>query len=406
MNDLRRDINEIFAKQQGQLGDVAGAGNPMLRAATAGRRVNRQLWPSVAGVALVLVAASAIGVSVVIRGLHSKNVVTTHPSPTPIATPTATLAPTPMSQPLRVPATTPVILFRDPLDEQQIDGITWDGSAKGRIVANPDFARGFTQNPAGTLFGGTGYIRDRVGAIVASPAVTTKGFAGTWADDGQHYCSMVSKSALPPAGGEPATLQVTAVGQAPRNVVQVGRMFDQASAAVAACSIGKNRAVVVQGTSIGMAVQVWVVQLSTGRVLWTRSNTGDIRPSIDGHYVAEVSYNQTTKSSTTTIYGADGAVLGHVAGAIDAFSWDGSLAVVGTFNYGPVSIVRWRDGTVVWTGPTGGGYLGAMPEPGGQRIAVTVSDPQHPQTGGFYPGDVYVVGPDGQAVKLLTNVID
>ena len=67
MNDLRRDINEVFAKQQGQLGDVAGAGNRMLRAATAGRRINRQLWPSVAGVALVLVAASAIGVSVVIR---------------------------------------------------------------------------------------------------------------------------------------------------------------------------------------------------------------------------------------------------------------------------------------------------------------------------------------------------
>jgi hypothetical protein len=154
-----------------------------------------------------------------------------------------------------------------------------------------------------------------------------------------------------------------------------------------------------------VAVQVWVIQLSTGRVLWTRSNTGDIRTSIDGQYIAEISYNQATRNSTTTIYGASGAVLGHVAGAINAFSWDGSLAVIGNFNYGPVSVVRWRDGTVVWSGPASGGYLGAMPEPGGQRIAVTVSDPQHPQTGGFYPGDVYVVGPDGHAVKLLTNVI-
>jgi len=58
MNDLRRDINEVFAKQQGQLGDAAGTGNRMLRAATAGRRPNRQLWPSVAGVALVLVAVT------------------------------------------------------------------------------------------------------------------------------------------------------------------------------------------------------------------------------------------------------------------------------------------------------------------------------------------------------------
>ena len=117
------------------------------------------------------------------------------------------------------------------------------------------------------------------------------------------------------------------------------------------------------------------------------------------------SYNQGTLVSTTTIYSASGAVLGHVAGAVNAFSWDGSLAVVGSFNYGPLSIVRWRDGSVVWTGPTGGGYLGAMAEPGGQRIAVTVSDPQHPQAGGFYPGDVYVVGPDGHAVKLLAKVI-
>jgi hypothetical protein len=404
MNDLRRDINEVFAKQQGQLGDVSGAGNRMLRAATAGRRVNRQLWPSVAGVALVLVAASAIGVSVVIRGLHPKNVVTNHPSPTPIATSVPTPVPTPMSQPLQVPATTPVILFRDPVDNQQLDGITWDGSARGRVAKNPDVAMGFVQNPAGTLYGWTGYIADRTGAVVASPAVTTKGFAGTWADDGRHYCSMVSKSALPPAGGEPATLQVTTVGQAPRNVLQVGRMFDQASAGVASCSIEHDRAVVANYSSSGNTVQFWVVQLSTGRILWTRPS-GDIRSSRDGQYIAEISYNQATGSSTTTIYSPTGAVLGHVAGRVEAFSWDGSLAVQMADYNGPVSVIRWRDGTVLWSGPSDGGYIDAMPEPGGQRIAVSVRDPKHPQTGGFPPRNVYVVAPDGRAIELLVNVM-
>jgi hypothetical protein len=403
MNDLRREIDEVFAKQQEQLGDVAGAGNRMLHAATAGRRVNAQLWRSVAGLALVLVAAAAVGTAVVIRGLNPRSVVTHHPSPTPIATPTATPAPTAMSQPLNAPASAPVILFHDPVDAQQIDGITWDGSAKGRVAAGSEVGYGFVQNPAGTLYGFTGYIRNRTGALVASPAVTTKGFPGTWADDGQHYCSMVSKSQLPPAGGEPATLQVTAVGQAPRNVVQVARMYDQASAGVAACSIEKDRAVVVQSTSIGTAVQFWVVQLSSGRILWTRPS-GDISASRDGQYIAEISYNQATKTSTTTIYSSTGAVLGHVPGAVNTFSWDGSLAVVAAWQ-GPISVVRWRDGTVVWSGPSDGGFLGAMPEPGGQRIAVTVSDPQHPQTNGFYPGNVYVVAPDGQAVKLLTNVV-
>ncbi len=404
MNDLRRDINEVFAKQQAQLGDAAGTSNQMLRAATAGRRVNRQLWPSVAGVALVLVAAAAIGVSVVVRGLHPRNVVTNHPSPTPIATPTATPTPTPMSQQLHVPETTPVILFHDPVDVQQIDGVTWDGSARGRVTAGPEFANGFTPNPSGTLFGGTGYVRDRAGMVVATPAVTTKGFAGTWSDDGQHYCSMVSKSQLPPAGGEPATLQVTAVGQAPRNVVQVAKMYDQASSGVVACSVNKDRAVVAQWTSIGTATQFWVVQLSTGRILWTRPNSGDVRASVDGQYIAEISYNQGTQISTTTIYSASGAVLGHVAGRVQAFSWDGSLAVVAEYG-GPISVVRWRDGTVLWTGPAGGGLDDAMPEPEGQRIAVSVLDPERPQTGGFPFRNIYVVGPDGQAVKLLTDVM-
>lgn len=369
-----------------------------------GRRVNRQLWPSVAGVALVLIAASAIGVSVVIRGLHATNV-TTHPSPTPIATPTATPAPTPMSQLLQVPSSTPVILFRDPVSNQQLDGTTWDGSARGRIGTYPDIAMGFVQNPAGTLYGWTGYIRDRAGARVASPTANTKGFSGTWADDGQHYCSMVSKSALPPAGGEPATLQVTAVGQAPRNVVQVGRMFDQASASVAACSIEKDRAVVIQGTGTAPStVQFWVVQLSTGRILWTRSNTGDTVASRDGQFIAEISYSQPGGgSASTTIHNASSAVVGHLAGRIEAFSWDGSLAVH-VADSGAVSVVHWRDGTVLWSGPAGAGYYDAMPEPGGQRIAVFLLDPSHPQTGGWPPHNLYAVGPDGKALQLLTDI--
>jgi hypothetical protein len=311
--------------------------------------------------------------------------------------------PTPMSQPLQVPSTTPVILFHDPANFDQIDGVTWDGSARGRVAVGPEIGMGFVQNPAGTLYGWTGYIRDRAGAVVATPSSNTKGFIGTWADDGRHYCSMVSKSAAPPAGGEPTTLQVTTVGQATRNVVQIGRVADQTSVGVAACSIEKDRAVAVQSASIGSTVQFWVVQLSTGRVLWTRPAAGDIQSSRDGQYIAEAVRSQATGSTTTTIYSPSGAVLGHVAGRVEAFSWDGSLAVqVADYN-APVSVVRWRDGTVLWTGRDGG-YYDALPEPGGQRIAVSVLDPSHPQTGGFPPRNVYVVGPDGHAVQLLTDV--
>jgi Tol biopolymer transport system component len=75
MNDLRKDINAVFAWQQGQLGDVSSASNRMLRAASAERRSHRQLRTALAGVALVLIAAAAVGVSVVIRALHPTNVV-------------------------------------------------------------------------------------------------------------------------------------------------------------------------------------------------------------------------------------------------------------------------------------------------------------------------------------------
>ncbi len=409
MKDLRRDINEVFAKQQGQLGDVAGSGNRVLRATTAGRRVNRQLWASVAGVALVLVAAAAIGLSVLIRSEHAKNIVVNHPSPTPIATPAPTPVPTPMSELLRVPASTPVILFQDSVDRQQIDGVTWDGSARGR-VGRLEAGMGLASNPAGTLYGWTSSVYDRSGAVAGTVSASpyTKTFPGTWADDGQHICSMFSESPFGQVGGKPTTLQVTTVGKQTRNVVQVGRAYEQGFIEVAACSIEKDRAVIVQSGSMHNAVQLWVVQLSSGRILWSRSYAANgttivnIQASRDGQFIAE---NQNsccpTATKATTIYGSTGAVLAHPTGTVDGFSWDGSLALLGTYD-GPVSVVNWKEGTVVWNGPSNAGYWSAMPEPGGRRIAVWVHDTT--VATGSPLLDVYAIAPDGQAVKLLTNV--
>ena len=51
MNDLRKDINAAFGRQQGQLCDVSSASNRMLAVATGGRRGNRHLRTAFAGVA-------------------------------------------------------------------------------------------------------------------------------------------------------------------------------------------------------------------------------------------------------------------------------------------------------------------------------------------------------------------
>jgi hypothetical protein len=315
------------------------------------------------------------------------------------ASPITTAAPGALTNPLRVPASTPVILYHDPFNSDQIDGITWDGTSSGRVDSTGG-AFGFIANPGATLYAGFGDhgIHDRSGQVVARyDSGNQKGFAGTWADDGRHYCQMVSASALPPAGGEPASLRLGAPGESSRTIAQVASMGDQFGAGVAACSVVRDRAVVVQGNSDGSARQFWLVQLSTGRILLDSARLGQVGRQVvataDGEYIA----------AGTTIYGPTGSVLGHVAGTIEALSWDGSLAVV-TGSESAVSVVRWRDGTRVWTAPHGATFYDAAAEPAGQRIAVGLGNAAYQQTTGFPPLDVYVVGVDGHAILLLQKV--
>jgi hypothetical protein len=326
----------------------------------------------------------------------------------PVASPTANPSPTPLAQPLHVPLTTPVILFHDPVNPDQVDGITWDGTASGRVASGAKL--GFSPNPAGTLYATLDRaIYDRSGHLVGSYGGNMKGF-GTWADDEHHYCQMVGKSATPPASGEPATLQVGAPGETTRTVAQVGTVGQQATIAVAACSELSDRAVVVQsgGQGIG-ARQLWVVQLSTGHILWTRSYISDstsvitIGASRDSQYITEA-HSGAGQTPGTTVYSATGSVLGRLTMFVASFSWDGTLAVV-TSPEGSVSVIRWRDGNHLWGAPQGQTLDAAIPEPGGLRVAVSLRNPDYQQTTGFPPTDLYVIGSDGQATPLLQKVV-
>lgn len=306
-----------------------------------------------------------------------------------------------------MPLTTPVILFHDAVNIDQIDGITWDGSASGRVAATGGTS-GFSPNPAGTLYAALGDrgIHDRSGHLVAAYG-GNKGF-GTWADDGRHYCQMVSRSALPPPGGEPASLQLAAPGEPARTIAQVGTAYQQAGVWIAACSVQLDRAIVVQpgGQGIGTR-QVWAVQLTTGRILWTRSYSLDssvvtIAASRDGRYVAEVRSGP-GQAPATVVYGPAGSTMAQVSGSVSGFSWDSVLAVVTTAD-GSVSVIRWQDGSHVWGAPQGQTFFSTLGEPGGQHIALALRNPDYQQTTGFPPVDLYVVGPDGQAVALLQRI--
>jgi hypothetical protein len=324
-----------------------------------------------------------------------------------VPSPTAAVPTAPLTRPLQVAATTPVILFRDPGNPDQVDGITWDGRVAGRVG---DGARsGFVADPTGTRYATLGAhdIRDRSGRVVATWDSGSKGF-GTWADDGQDYCQIAA----------PATLQLVQPGHQPQTIAQVSSpASDQVGTSVAACSVRQDRAVVVRTGPSGNATQMWVIQLSTGKVLRTRSYTAggatdsyEIHASLNARYVAEVKIHQQQPSpvASTTIWNeADGSLATILTEGVNALSADGSLAVSDTPGPGArVTVFQWQAGQK-WTSPAGLRFVGAIPEPGGTGIAVALQPAGATQAAAFPTVDVIVVRPgqpNAPARTVLSNV--
>jgi hypothetical protein len=386
MDDLRREVNKAFDQRQSQLGDLEGVRDRMLHRALAARTsepANRMQLA--AGLAAILIAALVIATFAYIRAGSQ---------------PTS-------GKPLGgVPNTTPLILYHDPANPDQIDGITWDGRTSGRLGFGG--LKGAKSNPAGTLYATPTDIRDRSGKSVPD----LKGFTGVWADDARHYCFMFPKGFT--GARAPAVLGLSQPGESVSSIAQIGT-FPAASEnrpppAVAVCSVEGDRAVVFQvAPSAKLTVQLWVVQLSTGRVLWTHSvqlsgPTGAVSvvPTHDGQLVAVTTLSAGPPAST--IYGSDGSALTHLAADVDAFSWDGSLAVISPSSGGPVRLTRWRDNTVLWSGPDGFHFREARSEPGGGRVAIGLVDPNSADTATVRLVNLYVISADGQVVWHKDNV--
>jgi len=211
-------------------------------------------------------------------------------------------------------------------------------------------------------------------------------------------------------------LELVKLGQ-PRNVVQVGSVLDYPR--VIACGVRGDRAVVVKVGLHGIVTGYWVVELSTGKIVWTRKFEGqtalllgNVAASPDGQYVAE---NTQDQGGSATIYGRDGSVLARLPGIrVEAFSWDGSLVVTdrGIGSGGPVRLVRWHDGTVVWTGPSGEGFYlqRVLPEPDGTSLAIGIGDPAFPMqendptTFGYTPVDLYLIAADGHVILQVNDI--
>ena len=389
---LRDDIRAGFDRKQATLGEVGDARHRLMQDALAAREhvSHRAQWA--AGIAAVLIAALVITTFALIRGVG-------RPHATPAVSPSA------KARNLSVSDSTPILVIRDPAAPQQVDEITWDGKAVGKL---PFATEGFSPNPAANLFASGGTIVDRSGVVVASGSFGFKYFQGTWADDEVHFC-LITPFDNPGPSGVPTTLHlVDAHTGSSRDVVRVGTLNEQTSVRVAACSTEFDRAVVVQsgGQGVGTA-QYWVIELSTGKIVWTHNFQETSGPAVqvvssrDGQTIAE------SQQQGATLFGLDGAVIGHITGSVQIFCWDGSLALVdaGTGD-GPARIVRISDGSTVWSGPSGPGFYvsssGAQPD--GASIAVGLHNPANTAVNGLTPVDLYIVAPDGHVVAELKDI--
>jgi hypothetical protein len=285
--------------------------------------------------------------------------------------------------------------------------MTWDGKLSGIVTVAPGTDSG---NPAATLFATSSEIRDRSGQLVATGSYGAKFFGGTWADDERQFCQLVPFDHVG-AGGVPATLQLVTPGQPPRSILKVGTIYEQAAARVVACSVQADRAVVDQSYGGGGLAQYWVVQLSTGKILWTRKfdlahSPADVVASRDGMYIAEnvSSGKLPITGAGSTIYGPDGKRLAHLADWVEAFSWDGSLAVTDqAWVPGNVRVVNWRNGTAVWAAPAGYALQRSAAQPEGTSVAIWIITVAQLSTAGPYQANLYVIAPDGHVVSLVTG---
>jgi len=390
------------------------------------RRAHRRvrLLGQVAGAAAFVIAIAAFAGLLILTRLHQTTTVpaTPHASAPPNAEPTAepTVAPTPAASPTRVsaafaaPDSVPAIVFGDPVDRTQKDAVAWDGSGLGRLATDG------APNPAGTLFLTTTSVKDRQGRTVASVAGIGKK-PPTWSDDGRMLCRTTPDAGLGVAAGTPVSLQVSPLGGAWRTVGQYGTADENSGVDIAACSTLNDRAVLVGRMYQGPSVrQLWVVQLSTGRVVWSRSFAADgatVFAVIASHDGASVAVGRATccptSAFTTTVYGPGGEQVGMFAGhaggyAGAAFSWDGSRMVLAAgADETEVTVIDVRTGTTIWRAPAGRKVAGVVVEPvAGGRLGIALNG-----TGafagpdGYVPAaDLYLVDAAGRARKVDTQI--
>lgn len=294
--------------------------------------------------------------------------------------------------------------------------VDWNGGTVGILHEQGNIG----QSPDGSrLLTGAGSLVDQTGRVVGQ-LTSLKGGPG-WGDDSRQRCFMsTADGALPTGNGEPAWLFTSPIGTAGHRLVQLGEFGGQSGPSVLACSPSTDRAVVAEDV-IFYVREVWVLQLSTGAVLYHHvyidGQVASVVASHDGRYLAELSMlshgNPIVLGDTQIRRTSDGAVLARIPHQrVEGFSWDGSRIVTTPANpsgvAGEVEVVDWQHNSVVWRHPlapqdqTGYGRVDLLPRPEGADIAVAVGRATTDGTPDQYEG-LWIIRGDGRSQQIVVG---
>jgi len=402
MEELRSEIRDAFEKEQAGRAPAASLRHDIVESVAAPQRPARNLqWVAIAAALLIAI--------LVVAGLMSTRF---HPrASVPAATPNSS----PVADYGPPPAGVPLLYVHDPSHPTWLIGFDWSGKPRGTVKLDPSLA-GPGMAPDGQSFavgfgakGGTGEILDRLGQPIQGVGGAVPGNAlPKWADDNKHMCGVSLNQTT-----FEWTLITLLPGESVKPVLVVARDagIGQSGIQLASCSFRNDQAILIR-TTIAWPAEIWVIRLSTGKILSHNTYTGqalaNVVGSSDALLVAENSSSAAAQSapgapSTIIRRISDGSVVATLASSIGvlAFNADDSLALVTTTPWvggqpTAMAVVDLRSGQAVWhyTGPNMFGN--ALAQPGGRDFAIYVRKPgvEDPLT------DLMIVHADGTAVDF------
>jgi len=398
MKDLRSEIRAAFEKEQAAHPPAADLRPTVVRSVTARptRPLNLQ-WLAVAAVLLI----TALVVASLVSSRALRNQSPAHASPAPTVGANGDYGPP--------PAGVPLFYLKDPNHPGWFVGFDWSGTPRAtlKLPAQSDPGLSLSQSADGSFFiyrpggkGGGGQFYDRLG----KPMTGNGGFAGAvWADDYSHQCGM----AVDESTGE-WVLTTQIPGQPAKSVTSVApySQGSQSALELLACSYHNDRAV-VERIANSYPTDLWVIQLSDGKMLTHRAYTdngtqlGPLAASRDGSLIALNSIKSSGGTNwfgpTQVVRASDGTLVATLdpSFGVLAFSADNTYALVTTapeLNGQPthLAVVELPSGNIVWRYDGNEWFAGFFTNPAGPGFAVMLQNPSDP--GGAHPTvDVVIV---------------